>query len=154
MSDKPKKKMPWLGGTHSQETKDKISATLKKYEATEEHCVNLSKSRTGKKHSDETKEKIRVSLVGNVIAEDTRHKLSIVNTGRIPTSEQKMKQLANTPRGEDSHFWNGELRKKVIPTISIHRLRKRCVYVMGEVVYIVGWKKIVERAIECTSHRL
>ena len=48
----------------SDETKEKISESCKKYTKTEEHRKNLSVSLTGNKLSDETKEKISKYMTG------------------------------------------------------------------------------------------
>ena len=118
------KRHPWLGKKRSKETCAKISATLKKYKITDEHCANLSKARTGKKHSKETKRKIGESQIGKIIPEETRRKLAIANAGQQMTSEQKEKHYTNCPRGETHHFWNGGSSFELYPAEFNNRLKK------------------------------
>lgn len=52
------------GKNVSDETKEKISSSLKGKPKSDQHKLNLSKANLGKKLSDETKEKLRISSTG------------------------------------------------------------------------------------------
>ena len=78
-------------GTHSEETRRKISESKKGKKPSIETRRKLSEARTGeknhlygKKHSPETRRKISVAGKGRVPSEETRRKLSEAGKGRIP----------------------------------------------------------------------
>lgn len=75
------------GATHSQETKDKISATL-----------------TGKPHSEETKRKISDSNMGKKYTEETKRKMSKSHTGKILSDEHR-KSISRSTSGEGNIMW-------------------------------------------------
>lgn len=95
----PKKKMPWLGGTRSEETKRKISETLKGRKFSKEQCENISIALTGKKQSEETSEKKRQSM-------RKLYESGFINPniGRKHSAESKEK-IGAAQRGEKHHLF-------------------------------------------------
>lgn len=87
-------------GSHlSQDTKEKMSKSLKGRKFTKEHCLKISEANkkrivsndtkqkisaanTGRKHSEQSKEKISKAGKGRVVSEETREKISISNKGK------------------------------------------------------------------------
>ncbi|END3518158.1 hypothetical protein ABFK60_001240 [Escherichia coli O13/129/135:H4] len=68
----------------SQETRDKISSTLKKLFDNEEQRERLASYRRGKKHSDEHKERLRIASTGKRHTEESKLKISIGAKNREP----------------------------------------------------------------------
>lgn len=80
----------------SEETKKKISESMKGRKLSEEHKQNLSKVlkvtwMKGKHHSEETKRKMREKRKGQVFTEETRKKMSESRKGRKFSEEHKRK---------------------------------------------------------------
>jgi hypothetical protein len=104
------------GRTHSEETKQKMSATRKQRIADGMIVVNenkekytiISEKRKGTHHSKETKDKISKANKGKIVSDEQRQYLSKLNTGKIMSDETK-KKLSETLK-ED--YKSGK-RKKV-----------------------------------------
>ena len=99
LSEAKKGTQIWLGKTHSEETKQKISETLKCNPLNEERKRKIIEAKKGqqpwlgKRHSEESKQKISESLKGNSLSEETKRKISQSSKGRIPWN--KGKKLVN-----------------------------------------------------------
>jgi len=99
------------GVKHSEESKNKISNTLKrKYKfgdldgkKTEEHKKKISISLTGHKHSEKTKLKIGLGSKGRVVSDERRRKIGDANRGKkYPNrklSENHCKNISNSHLG-------------------------------------------------------
>ena len=70
------------GAVVSDETKRKISETLKGITHSEESRRKMSEAHKGKTHSEETKRKISETLKGKTLSEETKRKLSEVRKGK------------------------------------------------------------------------
>jgi group I intron endonuclease len=64
------------GRVLSEQTKHKISETLRHRERTEKEKEKIRESHLGRKHSEVTKAKIRAHNQGKIVSEDTKRKLS------------------------------------------------------------------------------
>lgn len=98
-------------GCRCEETKEKISKSLKGKKRTEECKRRMSLSKKGKPHkpfSEETKKKISEALKGNKIclgkklSEETKKKIGDANRGRKISEEQK-KRISETLKGRPSN---------------------------------------------------
>ena len=99
-----------VGHSISQETKDKIRATLSGHTVSQETRDKISKSKTGKpynrqnySHSQETKEKLRVARTGKKLSEETKLKIreSMKKTWENPDDRtrrtESLKQIWEDP---------------------------------------------------------
>lgn len=78
------------GGKHNEETKKKISETLKGRTDIKRGCC------VGRHHTEETKNKISEALKGTHCTEETKKKMSVNMTGKHHTKESKNKmRLSN-----------------------------------------------------------
>lgn len=66
----------WLGKTHSEATKQKMSEAAKKRGRSAEHCASLSRANKGKTLSDATKAKMSSARTGMKRSEETKAKIS------------------------------------------------------------------------------
>lgn len=71
----------WATNGIRDETKEKISNTLKEYFATHSHPMK-GKTCVGKPHTEEAKKKISAANIGHNVSEITRQKLREVNLGK------------------------------------------------------------------------
>ena len=78
-------------GTHSEETKRKMSESHKGRKHSEETKAKISKSNKGKKLSEETKQKLSLSHKGKKLSEETKQKMSISRKGKKHSEETKQK---------------------------------------------------------------
>lgn len=108
---------------HSEETRKKISKSLRGKIVSDEHKKHLSlalkgnKNCLGRKHSEETKKKIRQSNLGHKISEETRKKMGEAkkgkrgnNTGNRHSEETKKRisqNLYGKYRGDKNPSWKG-----------------------------------------------
>lgn len=89
-----------LGGANgkcSQETKDRISKSnkgRKNLPITDEHRLNMSKSRLGKTHSLEWRENIGKGNKGKILSQSTRDKISESNKGKAKHSEDNKLKIS------------------------------------------------------------
>jgi hypothetical protein len=70
------------GAVVSDETKRKISETLKGITHSEESRRKMSEAHKGKTHSEESRRKISETLKGKTLSEETKRKLSEVRKGK------------------------------------------------------------------------
>lgn len=82
----------------SQETKDKISNSMKRENNpfygkhhSEESKQKISEKNKGRKWSEEQKRKMSEQRKGHIVTDETRKKISIANTGKHHTEETKQK---------------------------------------------------------------
>ena len=86
-----------LGMKHSEETKKKISSSLKGRTISEEARKKVAISAMGNKRnlgrspSKETRQKMSESAKGRIVSEETRAKLRIANAGRVISDETRLK---------------------------------------------------------------
>mgnify|MGYP001619635824 CR=1 FL=1 len=89
-------------GTHSNETRRKLSISNTGNTHTEETKRRISKSMTGRETSDETRKKLSIANTGKKASEETRIKLSVSHKGNKHTEESKIKigigSIGNTHR--------------------------------------------------------
>jgi hypothetical protein len=89
------------GSKHSEESKRKLSKSLKGKTKSEEHRAKMSAAQTGKKrgpHSEETKAKISAAKKGKKgkpLSEETKAKISAAIKGRTLSEEHKAKISAS-----------------------------------------------------------
>ena len=82
----------WINNaSHSNETKQRMSASAKGKIMSEETREKLSKANTGKTRSDETKQRMSESHKGKTISDETRAKMSAARKGRKLSDEHKAK---------------------------------------------------------------
>lgn len=83
----------FLGKTHSEDTKSKISAAMKGRPLTKEHCVKLSIAQTGKVVTKETRNRMREAQLGISKPCSTEHKMALSKalSGRRLSDEHKLK---------------------------------------------------------------
>ena len=105
------KDAPAYGLKHSEESKRKISESLKGRDRSEEHRHNLSKALTGKKASEDTRRKISNSkkilysipennpMYGKHHSEATRKKISESHKG-MKHSEESKRKISESNRGK------------------------------------------------------
>lgn len=76
-------------GTHSEETRKKISESNKGKIRTKETRKKMSDVNKGKTLTDETKQKISDAITGKILTEETKQRISDANKGRKLTEEHK-----------------------------------------------------------------
>lgn len=76
---------------HNQETKRKISESLKGIKRSEDHKTKISKFHKGRKRSAETIRKMREANLGRKLSEETKEKLSKIHNGKTLSEEHKKK---------------------------------------------------------------
>ena len=96
-------------GLHSEESKNKISESLKGKHHTEEHKNKISESMKGHKFTKETRKKISEANKGHETTEETRKKISEANKGKKLTEEHKNK----ISEGNKGKKLTEETRKKI-----------------------------------------
>ncbi len=64
------------GGTHTEETRKKLSKSLKGRKLSKEHIQNMSRSMKGKKHTDETRKKLSEVKKGKELSLEHKKKIS------------------------------------------------------------------------------
>jgi len=89
------------GKTLSEEARKKISESLKGKPKSEEHKKKLSESIKGKTLSEEVRKKISESLKGKQFSEETRRKLSDANKGKT-LSEEARKKISEARKGKSA----------------------------------------------------
>lgn len=101
------------GGSHSEETKKKISESHIGIKNTEETKIKISKKNKGRKMSEETKRKISISNTGRKHTEEYKQKMSKLFTGR-KLSEETKKKIGEKSKLKTEESWKNtrEARKK------------------------------------------
>ena len=108
------------GFRHSEETKKKISESLKGKTFSEETRKKMSENNAGywrgKTLSEETKKKISESKKGKTLSEETRKKISESKKGKTHSEETK-KKISESLKGENNPMYgkthSEEARKKI-----------------------------------------
>ena len=77
--------------SHSEESKKRISESLKGHFVSEETRIKISKCKKGKKHSEEHKIKMSEAHKGKKHSEETRNKMSEAHKGKHLSEEHKKK---------------------------------------------------------------
>ena len=93
----------WLGKKHSEETKNKISSTLKGREVGEETRKKISEANKRRIFSEETRNKIGLAHKGKKRSEETKRKISEANKGGKNPSAKKV-LITNNETGEAKIF--------------------------------------------------
>lgn len=91
----------------SDQTRKKLSCSLKGKIKTPEHLENIGKAQRGKTLSEEHKAALRKSRANQVITEESNKKRSITLTGRVKTQEHR-DNLSKSHKGKN---WTDERRK-------------------------------------------
>jgi len=112
-----------FGKIMSEQTKNKISNSLKGFKLSEETREKLSKARKGKKFSEEHKRKIsealknkkRPYMIGKKHSEETKLKISNSHKGKIFTQEHKR----NLSKGSKGKILSEEHKRKI--SESLHK---------------------------------
>jgi hypothetical protein len=89
--------------SHSEETKSKMSESLKGKSKSEEHKQKISESSKGKIISEEHKRKLGESMKGKSLSEETKSKMSESSKGKPKSEEHKIKMSEN-----HSKYWEGK----------------------------------------------
>ena len=115
---------------HSEETKRKISKSLKGRKYSEEYKRKMSKALKGRKFSEETRKKLSIASKGRKFSDETKHKISETKKGKllseehkrkisetlkghlawnkgIPSSEETRHKLSESRKGAKNHNWRG-----------------------------------------------
>lgn len=120
----------FYGKSHSQETKDKLSALKKgKYMGDENPMF-------GKNHSQETKDKIgnlkkgkyvgnKNPMFGKTHSQEARDKISEANTGRVVSIEVR-KKMSELHKGENNYFYGKRHSQETKDKISEANTGKTC----------------------------
>lgn len=103
------------GFTHSEETCMRLSESLTGRKLSDEHKQHISDGMIGNQNtwqkgvplSDITKQKISNSLMGHSVSEETKEKIRVANIGKHATDETRLKQSIN------NGMHRPEIRKKV-----------------------------------------
>lgn len=118
-------------GKHSNETKNKISESLKGHYVSDETKQKISEANKenmpwtyGKHHSEETKKKLSEALsgennpnYGKSLSEETKRKLSKANRGR-KLSEERKKKMSEAFKGENNPNYGKPRSKETREKIS------------------------------------
>jgi very-short-patch-repair endonuclease len=90
------------GRRNSEETREKISDSLKGLIRTPEHCANISAAKKGMRLSEEQKRKMSDAHKGMCFSEEWRRNISLGKRGRKyrPFSEQAKRNMAEAQRGK------------------------------------------------------
>jgi hypothetical protein len=117
----------WFGKHLPQETRDKISNSMKgdnnpmRYSSearknnsdshkgnhhSKETRIKMSNTRKGKHLSESHKQNISKSKMGKIVSEESKIKNSISHIGKIPSKETRLK-LSELRRGEKCYRWKG-----------------------------------------------
>ena len=83
------------------ETRKKISKSLKGRTLNEEHRKKISESLKGRTFTEETKQKMSETMKGKKLTEETRKKISKIMKGRILSEETKQK-MSETMKGKNN----------------------------------------------------
>ena len=110
-------------GTHSKQTRDKISESNRRRFISEETRKRMSDAQKGKRMSEETKEKIRLAMTGRKMSDDNKRKLIEAHKGK-PMSEEQKKKLSEAKKGKPVKFGNPEERGKKIGSKMEERNKK------------------------------
>lgn len=110
-------------GTHSQQTRDKISESNRRRVISEKTRERMSEAQKGKKMSEEAKEKIRLAMTGRRMSEENKRKLIEAHKGK-PMSEDQKRKLSEAKKGKPVKFGNPEERGKKIGSKMEERNKK------------------------------
>lgn len=102
MSEASKGNKNMLGKNHSEESKQKISNSLKGFKHTEESKIKISKGLVGRKVSIETRKKISESNKGTVFSKERREKISNALKGRV-LSKECLEKRSKSISGENNY---------------------------------------------------
>ena len=91
------------GNNHSEETRLKMSESLKGRTFSEEHRQKLSEANKGKHQSEESRRKMSESHKGKHLTAETRQKLSEANKGKHHSAETRQK-MSEAHKGKC--WWN------------------------------------------------
>lgn len=89
----------FLGRSHTEESRRKISLALTGKKLSKEHCESMSRAFKGRKLTESTKKKMSAARMGHVVTETTRKKISIGRLGK-PLSEDHKKKLSIAKLGK------------------------------------------------------
>ena len=95
-------------GERSEETKRKISNTLKGHKVSDETKLKLSVANIGKKHSEESKLKMSKVQKGSKHSEEAKLKISLWHKGKVQSEEARLK-MSLSRKGVK---WSEEARLK------------------------------------------
>jgi group I intron endonuclease len=95
-------------GARSEETKLKISNTLKGHKVSEETKMKLSMANIGKKHTEESKLKMSKVQKGSKHSEEAKLKISLWHKGKVQSEEARLK-MSLSRKGVK---WSEEARAK------------------------------------------
>lgn len=105
----------WLGKSHSQETKDKLSKAHKGKVFSEEHKKNLSEraknrkssNRKGATHTEESKQKMKEARAKQIFSEETKQKFSGRSKKMWNNPELRSKIMESRKNNYEENFDNG-----------------------------------------------
>lgn len=107
----------WKGKHLSEETKHKISESLKDKQLSEEHKKHISEAQKGKKkHSEESRKKISEANKGKIVSTKSRKKISEANKGKPSwnkgktLSDEHKRKLSEAHKGKK---FSEEHRRKI-----------------------------------------
>jgi group I intron endonuclease len=101
-----------FNGGHSEESKKKISNSLKGKTFTDEHKYKIGLNNSRRIMSDETKEKHRVNGLGRIVSIETKQKQSQSRLGYVHSPETKQK-IAESLKGIQREPISEETRAKM-----------------------------------------
>jgi hypothetical protein len=113
--------------THTKESKEKLSKSLKGRKNSPEHCKKISEFRKTFKYSPESCEKISNNNKGKVRSDEVKDKLSKIKLGTTHSDETKLK-ISNSHKGKektDDHRKNISKSLKGKPTSQSLRDKRR-----------------------------